>query len=157
VDLNKTEKIGQTFGWALTTEELPELIDDQIMTKRLRDERPDLSALTERELADRYFTLMDAYFRDLFAHHIFITYMATLPVAILTAMAAAVGDPSLMMRLIGGLGQVDSAAPSMMMWDMGREVASSPPLMAEFDKGIPGLHDRLRASNDESAVKLCQM
>ena len=57
VDLNKTERIGQTFGWALTTEDLPELIDDQIMTKRLRDERPDLSAMSDRELADRYFSL----------------------------------------------------------------------------------------------------
>ena len=157
VDLNKTEKIGQTFGWALTTEDLPELIDDQIMTRRLRDERPDLSGLTDRELADRYFGLMDGYFRDLFAHHIFITYMATLPVGILSAMAAAVGDPSLMMRLIGGLGQVDSAAPSMMMWDMGRAVADSPVLMAEFDKGLDGLHDRLRASTEEGAVKVCQM
>ncbi len=92
----------------------------------LRDDRPDLSALTDRELADRYFHLMDTHFRDLFAHHIFISYMATLPVGILSAMAAAVGDPSLMMRLIGGLGQVDSAAPSMAMWDMGRVVAESP-------------------------------
>jgi pyruvate,water dikinase len=157
VDLGKTERIGQTFGWALTTEDLPELIDDQIATRRLRDERPDLSAMSDRELADRYFTLMDAHFRDLFAHHIFMSYMATLPVGILTAMAAAVGDPSLMMRLIGGLGEVDSAAPSMTMWDMGRVVSSSPSLMAEFDKGIDGLHDRLRASTDESAEKLCQM
>ncbi len=96
------------------------------MTRRLRDERPDLGALSDRELSDRYFALMEAHFRDLFAHHIFITYMATLPVGILTAMAAAVGDPSLMMRLIGGLGEVDSAAPSMAMWDMGRVVADSP-------------------------------
>ena len=85
VDLSKTERIGQTFGWALTAEDLPELIDDQIMTKRLRDERPDLTTLSDRELADRYFSLMDAYFRDLFAHHIFMSYMATLPVGILTA------------------------------------------------------------------------
>ena len=157
VDLAKTEKIGQTFGWTLTTEDLPELIDDQVATRRLRDERPDLGALSDRELADRYFALMDAHFRDLFAHHIFMSYMATLPVGILTAMAAAVGDPSLMMRLIGGLGEVDSAAPSMAMWDMGRVVADSPPLMAEFDKGLVGLHDRLCASRDESAVKLCSM
>ena len=33
VDLAKTEKIGQTFGWTLTTEDLPELIDDQIATQ----------------------------------------------------------------------------------------------------------------------------
>ncbi len=157
VDLNKTERIGQTFGWALTTDDLPELIDDQIATKVLRDDRPDLSALTDRELADRYFHLMDTHFRDLFAHHIFISYMATLPVGILSAMAAAVGDPSLVMRLIVGLGQVDSAAPSMAMWDMGRFVAESPPLMAEFDRGLDGLHDRLRASDDESAVKLCAL
>ena len=157
VDLGKTERIGQTFGWALTTEDLPELIDDQIMTKRLRDERPDLSSMSDRELVDRYFSLMDAHFRDLFAHHIFMSYMATLPVGILTAMAAAVGDPSLMMRLIGGLGDVDSAAPSVRDVGHGREVAASPSLMGEFDKGIDGLHDRLRASTDESAVKLCQM
>ena len=154
VDLNKTEKIGQTFGWALTAEDLPELIDDQILTRRLSDDRPDLTTLSDRDLADRYFSLTDTYFRDLFAHHIFVTYMATLPVTILAAMAAAVGDPSLMMRLIGGLGQVDSAAPSMAMWDMGRVVAESPALMAEFDRGLDGLHDRLRASTDESAVKL---
>ncbi|HTN78872.1 MAG TPA: PEP-utilizing enzyme, partial [Acidimicrobiales bacterium] len=141
----------------LTTEDLPELIDDQIVTRRLRDERPDLTTLTDRELVDRYFDLMDAHFRDLFAHHIFMSYMATLPVGILTAMAAAVGDPSLMMRLIGGLGEVDSAAPSIAMWDMGRVVAESPALTAEFDKGITGLHDRLRASADESAAKLCSM
>ncbi len=155
IDLNKTERIGQTFGWALTAEDLPELIDDQIMTRRLRDERPDLTTLSDRELADRYFSLTDTYFRDLFAHHIFVTYMASLPVTILAAMAAAVGDQSLMMRLIGGLGQVDSAAPSMAMWDMGRAVAESPALMAEFDRGLDGLHGRLRASTEESAVKLC--
>ena len=57
VDLTKTEKIGQTFGWTLTTEDLPELIDDQVATRRLRDERPDLGALSDRELADRYFAL----------------------------------------------------------------------------------------------------
>ena len=157
VDLAKTEKIGQTFGWVLTTEDLPELIDDQIMTKRLRDDRPDLTAMTDRELADRYFSLMDAHFRDLFAHHIFVSYMVFLPIGILSAMAEAVGDPSLMMRLIGGLGEVDSAAPSMMMWDMGRVVAESPTLMAEFDRGLDGLHDRVKSSTDESAVKLCAM
>jgi len=117
----------------------------------------ELSQLSDRELADRYFGLMDAHFRDLFAHHIFMSYMATLPVGILTAMATAVGDPSLMMRLLGGLGEVDSAAPSMAMWDMGRFVAQSPSLMAEFDRGLDGLHDRLRASTDGSAVKLCSM
>jgi pyruvate,water dikinase len=132
VDLAKTEKIGQTFGWTLTTEDLPELIDDQIArggcATSARSRR-----LSDRELADRY-SRSWAHFRDLFAHHIFMSYMATLPVGILTAMAAAVGDPSLMMRLIGGLGEVDSAAPSMAMWDMGRVVADSPALMAEFDK-----------------------
>ena len=31
----------------------------------------------------------------------------------------------------------------MAMWDMGRVVAESPALMAEFDKGLDGLHERL--------------
>ena len=46
-----TERIGATFGWALSVErlsDLTELIDDLRATKRLRAERPDLAAHDRR-------------------------------------------------------------------------------------------------------------
>jgi pyruvate,water dikinase len=56
----------------------------------------------------------------------------------------ALGDPSLAMRLISGIGDVDSAAPSFAMWDLGRRVSTTPAVQAEFDTGLDGLLDRLR-------------
>jgi pyruvate,water dikinase len=48
------------------------------------------------------------------------------------------------MRLIAGVGDVDSAAPSFAMWELGRRAASTPGVRAEFDAGLDGLLDRLR-------------
>jgi pyruvate,water dikinase len=58
------------------------------------------------------------------------------------------------MRLVAGIGGVDSAAPSWALWDLAREVHSSPALNAQFDKGVDGLLGRLRA--DAEGAKFCQ-
>jgi len=50
------------------------------------------------------------------------------------------------MTLVAGIGDVDSAAPSLALWDMGRQVAASPALTAAFVEGVPGLLDRLGAA-----------
>ena len=47
--------------------------------------------------------------------------MATVPVGIISAVATAVGRPDLIMPIIAGIGQVDSAEPSHVMWDLGRQ------------------------------------
>ena len=61
-------------------------------------------------------------------------------------MCNAVGQPTAVLRLLAGLGDVESAAPSMVMWDLGRLVADSAELTALFDTGYDGLHARLRAA-----------
>ncbi len=147
-----TEKIGATFGWALTVTELPELADDQRVTKDLAAARPDLSAMTDRALVERYAELMDGYFRDLFAHHIFVSYLATLPVGILGAVCAAIGQPGALLDLLAGLGDVDSAAPSFALWEVGRTVAASPELNAAFDEGLDGVVDRIAAMDTPAAA-----
>jgi pyruvate,water dikinase len=53
------------------------------------------------------------------------------------------GDGSLALTMLGGLGDVDSAAPSFAMWSLGRMVAESPELTAHFDAGVTGLKARL--------------
>ncbi|MEZ5412536.1 MAG: PEP-utilizing enzyme [Acidimicrobiales bacterium] len=148
-----TEKIGATFQWVLTTPDLPDVAADEQMVNQLRADRPDLGALSDRELVDYVWRIMDAHFAHLFAQHIFISFLATLPVGIITKVTAAVGQPTAALKLIAGLGDVESAAPSMAMWSLGRQAAASATLNELFDQGVTGLDRRIRdASGDPDAA-----
>ena len=73
-----TERMGATFGYVLSQsriEDLTELMDDRATTVELRRNRPDLSTLTDTELIERYMGLAAAH-RHLFAHHIYVTFLA---------------------------------------------------------------------------------
>ena len=149
-----TEKIGATFAAVLafsSVDQLDDVSEHKRRTIELRRSRPDLSKLTEAELWDRYLELI-AWHEWLFAQHIFTTYMATVPVGMISAIATAVGRPDLILPLIAGFGEVDSAEPSHVLWAMGRLVANSPRLTSAFDAGVDGLLTRL-ASDDSSEVQ----
>ncbi|MEX1105917.1 MAG: PEP-utilizing enzyme [Ilumatobacteraceae bacterium] len=129
-----SEQIGATFGWVFAQTklgDLTELTDDRERTIELRRNRPDLSTFTDRELWDRYMALVPEH-RVYFAHHLFTTYMATVPVGVITAVATAVGRPDLIMPIIAGIGEVDSAMPSHAMWAMSRMDHDS----AEFEAAL---------------------
>ncbi len=147
-----TAKIGETFTWVLTTPDLPEVLADEKMVNALRAGRPDLSAMSDRELIDHVLRIADAHFEDLFTQHIFISFLATLPIGILTAVCAAVGRPEDTLRLLAGVGDVESAAPSMAMWNLGRTAAASATLTAQFEQGHRGLFDRLTAAAGDPDV-----
>ena len=148
-DPEKTARIQQTLQWILTTDDLPELVEDQRRVEQIVASRPDLTKLSNEELVAQNRELIRGHLRHLFAQHLFITYCSTVPVGMIQQICAEVGDPSLPMRLVSGIGGVDSAAPSWALWDLGRQVAASPALMAEFDAGVSGLVDRL-AGNGEA-------
>jgi pyruvate,water dikinase len=69
----------------------------------------------------------------LFAQHLFTTYMATVPVGAISAVATAVGRPDLIMPIIAGIGDVDSAEPSHAMWALSRLDVDSAEFAAGFD------------------------
>jgi pyruvate,water dikinase len=139
-----TERINQTMGWVLTAEGLPDLLEDQAMVDDLVANRPDFASLTDQDIIEWARSHM-AQFRHLFAQHIFISYCSTVPLGIIQGVTAAIGDPSLAMRLVGGIGDVDSAAPSWALWDLSREVRSNPVLTEAFDAGVGGLEKRIAA------------
>jgi rifampicin phosphotransferase len=115
-------KIGETFGWVFaqtSLDDLTDLTDDRRSTIALRAARPDLTALTDSELWQRYLSVMPLH-RSLFAQHLFTTYMATVPLGVISGVATAVGRLDLIMPIIVGLGDVDSAAPSHAMWALSR-------------------------------------
>jgi pyruvate,water dikinase len=138
-----TERIQRTLNWVMTADALPELTEDQRMVDQARAERGDVSERSDQELVDTARVRM-GLFRQLFARHILVSYGATVPVGVISQVCAELGDPCLAMRLVAGLGDVDSAAPSWAMWDLGRRVAASRELTACFDAGVDGLYDRLR-------------
>ena len=148
-----TEKIGEVFGWALSVTELEEVKADEQFVNDLRANRPDAAAMSDAELLARSRALYDDHFPHLFTQHIFITMLATLPVGIITAVCEAVGKPDAVLRLMSGFGDVESAAPSTAMWNMGRTARASEELTAIFDRGLDGLEDRLAtAGSDEAAA-----
>ncbi len=147
-----TEKIGETFGWVLTTPDLPDVLEQERLANSLRANRPDLASMSDRELSDYAWDLLDTHFATFFTEHIFISFLATLPIGIITAVCTAVGQPESTLKLLAGLGDVESAAPAMAMWELGRVVAASPELMALFDDGYEGLDARLRASAADAAA-----
>ncbi|MBK9179009.1 MAG: phosphoenolpyruvate-utilizing protein [Acidimicrobiales bacterium] len=139
-----TARVAETLAWVLTADDLPELRDDRSQGDRARIERPDLARLTDVELVQRARGFVPLV-RRLFERHLRVTAAASIGPGALAAVAAAVGDPTLPVRLVAGIGDVDSAAPSWTMWDLGRKVASSPELGATFDEGIDALPARIAA------------
>jgi pyruvate,water dikinase len=155
VDDDRSAAIGQTLQWVLTATDIPELDEEAAMLAELRRNRPDLTTLTDAELVERARSLMMGHFGRLFAQHIFVTYASTVPAGILQQVTASMGDPAYLLRLIGGVGDVDSAAPSYALWDLGRRARASATLTSAFAAGVPGVDARIRAlavSGDADAV-----
>ncbi|MHB1445809.1 MAG: PEP-utilizing enzyme [Acidimicrobiales bacterium] len=147
-----SERVAATLGWIMSAPEQTQLIGDQRAMEELRRNRPDLATLSERELVDRTRDLMGTWFRELFANHLFTSYCSMVPTGVVSTVSQALGDPSLAMRLVAGLGGVDSAAPSWAMWKLGRMAAESKDLSAAFDAGVAGLLGRLRATDAPEAA-----
>jgi len=117
-----TAKIGEIFSWVFgqtRLADLARLTDHRTMTIELRARRPDLTTMSERQLWERFEHLLPVH-RELFAEHLFTTYMASVPAGIISTVADAVGRSDLVLAVLSGLGDVDSAAPSHAMWALSR-------------------------------------
>lgn len=139
-----TEKIGGTFGYVLaqgSLSDLTELTEDREHTIELRRNRPDLTTLSNTELWERYMGFVQHH-RILFGHHLFATYMATVPLGIIAGVATAVGRPDLIMPIIAGIGEVDSAAPSHAMWALSRLDPDSDEFAAGFQQFLDDFGSR---------------
>lgn len=146
-----TERCTKTLEWIMSVEDLPELRDQQEEIETLRASRPDLSAMTDRELFDRMREILATHWRPLFAQHLLNTYCALVGAGVAAGVAEQAGDPTMAMKLVSGIGGVDSAGPAMAMWKLGRMAADSDALTGSFGAGVPGLLERLRADGSDDA------
>ena len=150
-DPSKTDAIQQTLGWVFSAPELTDLEADRLRMAELRANRPDFDAMADAELVAHYRALQPDL-RRMFAEHLYISYCSTVPLGVIQGACTAIGDPTLAMTLIAGIGGVDSAAPSFAFWDMGRQVRASATLTKAFDAGVDGLEGRLRSADGDADV-----
>lgn len=145
------EGIMAHLGWVMTTTSVPEIDAEKQMTIDLRRHRPNLAQATDAELVARIRSLQPIL-RKLFDSHTPPSSDSAISPGILGAVCAALGEPETAMKLLAGIGDVDSAEPSYRMWEISRTVRQSPELTAAFDGGVIGLLDRLRASKSADAT-----
>lgn len=143
-----TEVMTQWLGWTMGDMNQDELEADRLEARRIRSERPNLATATDAELLARALELKSTC-RRLFDQHINQSGAAGIGPGVIGAVCAAIGQPEAAMRLMAGVGGVDSAAPSYAMWQLSRIVRASNALTEIFDaSGATGIDARLRASDD---------
>ena len=131
-----TAQLEQTFGWVFSitdVDQLDRLNDHKARTIDLRASRPDFSSMSDLELWEYAEALFPCH-RELFQEHIFVTTLTTVPVGVIQTVATAVGRPDLIMPLIAGVGQVDSAEPSYAMWELSRLDPTSDEFASGFEQ-----------------------
>ena len=139
------------LGWVMTTTSVPEIDAEKTMTIDLRRNRPDLASVSDADLVARI-RMLQPLLRKLFDSHTPPSSDSAIAPGILGAVCAALGEPETAMKLLAGIGDVDSAEPSYRMWEISRRVRGSAELTAAFDAGVSGLLARLRASGSADAA-----
>jgi pyruvate,water dikinase len=126
-------RLGGSMAWAMSVESLPELEADRELARSLRAQRPDLSALTDSALHARARSMVP-YIQQTFENAMRVSTLSSLGPGALGAICEGLGDPTMAIRLLAGI-EVDSAAPSYAMWELGRAARASGAVSAAFDAG----------------------
>lgn len=106
-------------------------------------ELPDFSNISDKELLNVFLDSVPLQVR-LFRDHLLITGGSGIGLGLLKAICKnKLGDESLVLPLLGGIGDVESAAPSFALWDLSRIVRNSLVLSESFDQGLEELTKRL--------------
>ena len=143
-------KLGESMGWAMSTTSLPDLDLDRELARQLREQRPNLPSLSDAGVLARA-RAMAPYIQQTFEGAMRVSSLSALGTGALGAVCEGLGDPTLAIRLLAGI-EVDSAAPSHAMWELGRIARGSAVLSAAFDAGADHVLDQLRASSDPAAA-----
>jgi pyruvate,water dikinase len=133
-----------------TAEPLADTRRDALRIDALIGKRPDFAAMSDASLLEYFRSLMRDV-RHLDKRHVLNIYGCNALMGIIAQASQAAGAAHLAAKVTAAVGGVESARQSFDLWELSREVASSPVCSAAFDQGVHGLLDRLRASADPGA------
>src|SRR4051812_17758034 len=145
-------KSAQTIGEVLGRTEFPEIDEDSRRVRELRRARPDLARLSDSELV-AYARSFLGELDNAFAKHDYSSLASTVGQAMLGQLCASVGRPDMLLDLISGLGDVESASPSAGLWDLSRRVRASHELTALFDQGPPAVARALAGAGGPGSLR----
>jgi phosphohistidine swiveling domain-containing protein len=142
--------IAERTEWTLTTTTYPEIEEERALADRVRQSRPDFTAMSPAALVAWARAMMPIERLMWRSEMVAGTQSAVGPAVI----AQVVGelDPTALVKLLGSSGDVDSAQPSFALWDLSRLVRADPAVGKEFDAGETGLLGRLQRSEPEFAA-----
>jgi phosphohistidine swiveling domain-containing protein len=141
-------KVAATIGAVLGRQSFPEIDADQTRVRGLRRDRPDFAALSDAELVG-YARGFLPELENAFARHDYSSLASTVGQAMLSELCAEVGQPELLLDLISGLGDVESASPSWGLWELSRLVRRSPEVAALFNRGAAAVAGALPTASGE--------
>lgn len=147
------EKIAANTAWVMSGAPWPELDEDKAAAGALRESRGDLRAYSDGELLVRARAIRPML-HHLFEQHVVSGSSAAVAPGVLAVVGEGIGDPTIPMKLLAGIGDVDSALPSHALWAMSRRVRADAGLTAAFDAGIDGVLDRLAGDDSAAALAL---
>ena len=146
-----TDGILAHMGWVMTATEWPEVDEAREKTIALRARGPDLMSMSLKEIVEHARSLQPWLIETYETHCVAASSSGIAP-GILGAVGDAIGDTTIPMKCLTGLGDVDSAAPSYFLWDLSRRIAQSEYLTSVFENGISNLLDTLEGSSNPEAL-----
>ena len=143
--------LAQWYRWVMESRNQIELDTGHAESLACRNARPDLAEMTDLELVQRSMDLQPLC-RQLFEQHANQTLASTIGPWVVTEICVEIGQPAHALRLLSGLGRVDSVSPTHALWDLSRMVRESTSLTRFFDKGVESLDRLIRHSNQPETV-----
>ena len=145
------EKISANTAWVMSADTWPEIDEDKAAAAALRNARGDLTTYTDADLLQRVRAIRPML-HHLFEQHVMSGSSAAVAPGVLAVVGDGIGDPTIPMKLLAGLGDVDSALPSHALWAMSRTIRNDVALTAAFDAGVDGVLDRLASISSGAAL-----
>lgn len=140
-NLKASLRLGRRVFELLSTKELPALEEDKARVAVWSAGFPAPDSSDQKLLAA--IVAFEPLFRELFSRHIEGTFSVAVISGLLQDLCLKVDKGHLLVSLLGGIGDVESAAPSNAMWALARSAAKEPTIDAAFNVGVFGLVDRL--------------
>jgi phosphohistidine swiveling domain-containing protein len=133
-DPEQEAKAAAVVGQIFARTSWPEIDKALADAKVRRALRPALETLSDADLVKHARSFQPELEQD-WLWHVWATLSASLGPGLLAGLAAETVEPTLSLDLIAGLGDLESASPSNALWDLSRDVQTSPQLSALFDEG----------------------
>lgn len=135
-----TLMVGKTLLRLLSTKELPAMEQDKVKVGRFLDRYPGDDAPNDELMA--YCRSFTPLFEALFSRHIDNTFSHALVAGAMTDLVLKADRVDLLVSILGGIGDIESAAPAVAMWNLSRLEAESPEYEASFDQFLAGFGTR---------------